>query len=197
MNSEFLKHLQSITPQGKAEEKRMFIPADVIKKEVEDAEELRKLDSIEELDESEQLIPNAPGQPKKAARKLSYALKNNKNVSPAMVRWSKKGVSHMKRVGANLDRELDAFKKSRGISEATRSKYLKIYGKHKVGRNEGDIEKADLAREMAMLRRGGATPEQMKAAAEARGRFRRYEKPDPSYNPHDKAMAKYRFANMA
>ena len=257
MNSEFLKHLKSVTPQGKAEEKKMFIPADVIKKEVEDAEELRKLDSIEELDEeskrtmrvakswykagrpeeshpksqaylssiqrdyrrkrrldtkkklevlqrqlgsiseAEQLIPNAPGQPKKATRKLSYALKNNKNVSPAMVRWTKKGVSHMKRVGKKLDTELDAFKKSRGISEATRSKYLKIYGKHKVGRNEGDIEKADLAREMAMLRRGGATPEQMKAAAEARGRFRRYEKPDPSYNPHDKAMAKYRFANMA
>ena len=35
MNSEFLKHLQSITPQGKAAEKRIFIPANVIKKEVE------------------------------------------------------------------------------------------------------------------------------------------------------------------
>lgn len=52
MNSEFLKHLQSITPQGKAAEKRIFIPANVIKKEVEDADELRRLDSIEQLDEA-------------------------------------------------------------------------------------------------------------------------------------------------
>jgi len=51
MNSEFLKHLQSITPQGMAAEKRLFIPADVIKKEVEDADELRRLDSIDELSE--------------------------------------------------------------------------------------------------------------------------------------------------
>ena len=35
-----------------------------------------------------------------------------------MVRWTKKGVSHMKRVGKKLDTELAAFKKSRGISEA-------------------------------------------------------------------------------
>jgi hypothetical protein len=131
MNSEFLKHLQSITPQGMAAEKRLFIPADVIKKEVEDADELRKLDSIDELD------------------------------------------------------------------EATRSKYLKIYGKHKVGSDESKMNLARLKRDMAMLQRGGADAETMKKAAAASGRFNRNEKPDPSYNPHDAAMAGYRFARKA
>lgn len=131
MNSEFLKHLQSITPQGKAAEKRIFIPANVIKKEVEDADELRRLDSIDELD------------------------------------------------------------------EATRSKYLKVYGKHKVGSDESKMNLARLKRDMAMLQRGGADAETMKKAAAASGRFNRNEKPDPSYNPNDAAMAGYRFARKA
>lgn len=131
MNANFLTHLNSITPDGKANERRIFVPADVIKKEVENADELRKLDSIEEL------------------------------------------------------------------NEATRSKYLKIYGKHKVGSDESNLNLARLKRDMAMLQRGGADAETMKKAAAARGRYDRGEKPDPSYNPHDTVMAGYRFARKA
>jgi hypothetical protein len=46
MNNDFLRHLQSITPQGKAEEKKIFIPADKFK-EMED-----ERDESEELDEA-------------------------------------------------------------------------------------------------------------------------------------------------
>jgi len=83
------------------------------------------------------------------------------------------------------------------LDEATRSKYLKIYGKHKVGSDESKMNLARLKRDMAMLQRGGADAETMKKAAAASGRFNRNEKPDPSYNPNDAAMAGYRFASKA
>lgn len=83
------------------------------------------------------------------------------------------------------------------LDEATRSKYLKVYGKHKVGSDESKMNLARLKRDMAMLQRGGADAETMKKAAAASGRFNRNEKPDPSYNPNDAAMAGYRFASKA
>jgi hypothetical protein len=83
------------------------------------------------------------------------------------------------------------------LKEATRSKYLKIHGKHKVGSDESKMNLARLKRDMAMLQRGGADAQTMKGAAAASGRFNRNEKPDPSYNPNDAAMAGYRFARKA
>jgi hypothetical protein len=84
------------------------------------------------------------------------------------------------------------------LKEATRSKYLKVYGKHKVGSDESKaLNLARLKREVAMLQRGGADAETMKKAAAAQGRFNRNEPRDPTYNPHDASMATYRFARKA
>ena len=138
MNNQFLSHLQSITPQGMAEEKKMFIPAS--KFEAKPGKKINMTPPLPAVDEQEEL------------------------------------------------EELD---------EATRSKYLKIYGKHKVGSDESKMNLARLKRDMAMLQRGGADAETMKKAAAASGRFNRNEKPDPSYNPNDAAMAGYRFASKA
>jgi hypothetical protein len=96
---------------------------------------------------------------------------------------------------ARLKSRFPALRKE--VQEATRSKYLKIYGKHKVGSDESKLNLARLKREMSILQRGGADAQTMKGAAAARGRYDRGEKPDPSYNPHDTVMAGYRFANMA
>jgi hypothetical protein len=107
MNNQFLQHLKSITPQGKAEEKKIFISA----------ERLKELEA-EELD------------------------------------------------------------------EATRSKYLKVYGKHKVGTDTGALELARKKHDAAIMRRGGASPEAVK-----RGLANEYG------IDHEVDMAKYRFAN--
>jgi hypothetical protein len=119
------------------------------------------------------------------------------NVAPNL--WG--GVSdadneHGRKYGAKmrLRRKGKTFGK---VQEATRSKYLKVYGKHKVGSDESKMNLARLKRDIAVLRRGGADAETLKGAAASRGRYDRNEKPDPSYNPHDAAMAGYRFANMA
>jgi len=97
----------------------------------------------------------------------------------------------------NMTPPLPAVDEQEELDEATRSKYLKIYGKHKVGSDESKMNLARLKRDMAMLQRGGADAETMKKAAAASGRFNRNEKPDPSYNPNDAAMAGYRFASKA
>lgn len=121
MNNQFLQHLKSITPQGKAEEKKIFIPASEFKD--------KKADPIEvESDEQEQL------------------------------------------------------------DEATRSKYLKAYAKHKVGTDTGKLELARMKRSAAMLRRGGADDETMRAGVADKGDMNTYNRV---------AMAKYRFANKA
>lgn len=103
---------------------------------------------------------------------------------------------HRRKINARigLERKGKIFGK---VQEATRSKYLKVYGKHKVGSDESKMNLASLKRDIAVLRRGGADAETLRGAAESRGRYVRNEKPDPSYNPHDAAMAGYRFANMA
>ena len=116
MNSEFLKHLQSITPQGMAAEKRLFIPADVIKKEVEDADELRRLDSIDELDEAAPDIgQNLKGMPRLSARKLAYALKKGGDRSKELDRHTRKMRSNARRWGNRLDSAMSDFSKRTGI----------------------------------------------------------------------------------
>lgn len=119
MDNQFLRHLQSITPEGKAAEKKLFIPADQFK-----AKEPEKIDmgDVEELD------------------------------------------------------------------EATRSKYLKAYAKHKVGTDTGKLELARMKRSAAMLRRGGADDETMRAGVADKGDMNTYNRV---------AMAKYRFAKKA
>ena len=112
MNNQFLQHLKSITPQGKAEEKKIFISAERLKELEAEAE------GMEEL------------------------------------------------------------------GEATRSKYLKVYGKHKVGTDTGALELARKKRDAAIMRRGGASPEAVK-----RGLANEYG------IDHEVDMAKYRFAN--
>lgn len=73
---------------------------------------------------------------------------------------------------------------AREISEATRSKYLKVYGKHKVGTDTTNLELARKKRDAAIMRRGGASPEAVK-----RGLANEYG------IDHEVDMAKYRFAN--
>lgn len=120
---------------------------------------------------------------------LKKAIKGSKrNIVKAMRKGDKKEASFW------LQNKRDAEEQ---LKEATRSKYLKVYGKHKVGSDESKMNLARLKRDIAMLRRGGADAQTMKGAAAASGRFNRNEKPDPSYNPNDAAMAGYRFASKA
>ena len=120
---------------------------------------------------------------------LKKAIKGSKrNIVKAMRKGDKKEASFW------MQNKKDAEEQ---LKEATRSKYLKIYGKHKVGSDESKMNLARLKRDMAMLQRGGADAQTMKGAAAASGRFNRNEKPDPSYNPNDAAMAGYRFARKA
>jgi len=122
MDNQFLRHLQSLTPEGKAAEKKLFIPADQFK-----AKEPEKIDMGDEVEVEE-------------------------------------------------------------LDEATRSKYLKAYAKHKVGTDTGKLELARMKRSAAMLRRGGADDETMRAGVADKGDMKTYNRV---------AMAKYRFANKA
>lgn len=121
MNNQFLQHLKSITPQGKAEEKKMFIPADKF--------EPKKAEKIEMHHDEEQL------------------------------------------------------------DEATRSKYIKAYRKHKVGTDTGKLDIEDAKRNAAVLRRGGADDETIRQGSFS-GKV-----PMSQYNKVN--MAKYRFGNKA
>ena len=60
MNNQFLSHLNSITPQGMAEEKKMFIPASKFEakpiKKINMAPPLPAVDEEEELDEGMQRV---------------------------------------------------------------------------------------------------------------------------------------------
>jgi len=75
---------------------------------------------------------------------------------------------------------------ARDIHEATRSKYLKVYGKHKVGTDTTNLELARKKRDAAIMRRGGASTEAVK-----RGINRDYGA------DYEIDMATYRFANKA
>ena len=50
MDNQFLRHLQSLTPQGKAAEKKIFIPADQFK--AKEPEKINMEPEIDELDEA-------------------------------------------------------------------------------------------------------------------------------------------------
>ena len=117
MNNQFLQHLKSITPQGKAEEKKIFISAERLKELEAEAE------GMEELD------------------------------------------------------------------EATRSKYIKAYRKHKVGTDTTKLDIEDAKRNAAVLRRGGADDDTIR-----KGSFRG-KTPISHYNKVN--MAKYRFGSKA
>jgi hypothetical protein len=120
MDNQFLRHLQSITPEGKAAEKKLFIPADQFK-----AKEPEKID-MEDFEE---------------------------------------------------------------LDEATRSKYIKAYRKHKVGTDTSKLDIEDAKRNAAVLRRGGADDETIR-----QGSFSS-KIPMSQYNKVN--MAKYRFGNKA
>ena len=121
MNNQFLRHLQSLTPQGKAAEKKIFIPADQFK-----AKEPEKINMEPEIDE---------------------------------------------------------------LDEATRSKYIKAYRKHKVGTDTTKLDIEDAKRNAAVLRRGGADDETIRQGSFS-GNV-----PMSQYNKVN--MAKYRFGNKA
>ena len=121
MNNQFLQHLKSITPDGKAEEKKIFIPADKFKPKTAD-----KIDMGNEVED---------------------------------------------------------------LDEATRSKYIKAYRKHKVGTDTGKLDIEDAKRNAAVLRRGGADDETIR-----KGSFTG-KTPMSHYNKVN--MAKYRFGNKA
>ena len=53
MNNQFLSHLQSITPQGMAEEKKMFIPAS--KFEAKPGKKINMTPPLPAVDEQEEL----------------------------------------------------------------------------------------------------------------------------------------------
>jgi hypothetical protein len=76
------------------------------------------------------------------------------------------------------------------LKEATRSKYLKAYGKHKVGSDESKMNLASLRRDMAVLQRGGASDEILKSypAIHARGGY---------HNQAEITTARSKFANRA
>ena len=120
MNNQFLQHLKSLTPEGKAEEKKIFIPADKFKPKTADKIDMGK---VEQLD------------------------------------------------------------------EATRSKYIKAYRRHKVGTDTTKLDIEDAKRNAAVLRRGGADDDTIR-----KGSFTG-KTPMSHYNKVN--MAKYRFGSKA
>ena len=123
MDNQFLRHLQSLTPEGMAAEKKLFIPADQFKAKVPE-----KIDMGDEVEVDE-------------------------------------------------------------LDEATRSKYIKAYRKHKVGTDTTKLDIEDAKRNAAVLRRGGADDETIR-----KGSFTG-KVPMSHYNKVN--MAKYRFGNKA
>ena len=127
MNNQFLSHLKSITPQGMAEEKKMFIPAS------------------------------------------KFEAKPTKKI--------------------NMAPPLPAVDEAEELDEATRSKYLKKYMKHKVGTDTTKLDIEDAKRNAAVLRRGGADDETIRQGSFT-GKI-----PMSQYNKVN--MAKYRFGSKA
>ena len=104
MSNQFLNHLNSITPQGRARETSIFVPAKDISEAVPDVGQ------------------NLKGMPRKAARKLAHASRNwregsgsLKDYEAARERWGKKMSSNAKRYGKKLDRALSDFSARTGI----------------------------------------------------------------------------------
>jgi 3-methyladenine DNA glycosylase Tag len=108
MNNQFLNHLNSITPQGRAKDTSIFVPAKDINEAVPDVGQ------------------NIRGMPKKAGRKFAQALHNLaqdrgslENYQAARERYTKKKASNAQRQGRNLDRAVQSFKKRMRMDEAT------------------------------------------------------------------------------
>jgi hypothetical protein len=104
MSNQFLNHLNSITPQGRAKDTSIFVPAKDISEAVPDVGQ------------------NLKGMPRKAARKLAHASRNwregsgsLKDYEAARERWGKKMSSNAKRYGKKLDRALGDFSARTGI----------------------------------------------------------------------------------
>jgi hypothetical protein len=108
MSNQFLNHLNSITPQGRAKDTSIFVPAKDINEAVPDVGQ------------------NIRGMPKKAGRKFAQALHNLaqdrgslENYQAARERYTKKKASNAQRQGRNLDRAVQSFKKRMRMDEAT------------------------------------------------------------------------------
>lgn len=108
MSNQFLNHLNSITPQGRAKDTSIFVPAKDLNEAVPDVGQ------------------NIRGMPKKAGRKFAQALHNLaqdrgslENYQAARERYTKKKASNAQRQGRNLDRAVQNFKKRMRMDEAT------------------------------------------------------------------------------
>ena len=108
MSNQFLNHLNSITPQGRAKDTSIFVPAKDLNEAVPDVGQ------------------NIRGMPKKAGRKFAQALHNLaqdrgslENYQAARERYTKKKASNAQRQGRNLDRAVQSFKKRMRMDEAT------------------------------------------------------------------------------
>lgn len=104
MSNQFLNHLNSITPQGRARETSIFVPAKDISEAVPDVGQ------------------NLKGMPRKAARKFAQALHNLAqgrgsltDYQAARERYTKKKASNAQRYGKKLDRALSDFSARTGI----------------------------------------------------------------------------------
>lgn len=115
------KLLRKALERGKEKE------AEEWKENIRNAEEHLRLRRIGRMDEAAPMekegFASKKGQPKKAARKLAYELARGRT-SGALQRWSKKGISHMKRVGAKLDREMYKSGISEGAVKASMEDWL-------------------------------------------------------------------------
>ena len=108
MSNQFLNHLNSITPQGRAKDTSIFVPAKDLNEAVPDVGQ------------------NIRGMPKKAGRKFAQALHNLaqdrgslEDYQAARERYTKKKASNAQRQGRNLDRAVQSFKKRLRMDEAT------------------------------------------------------------------------------
>ena len=108
MSNQFLNHLNSITPQGRAKDTSIFVPAKDLNEAVPDVGQ------------------NIRGMPKKAGRKFAQALHNLaqdrgslEDYQAARERYTKKKASNAQRQGRNLDRAVQSFKKRMRMDEAT------------------------------------------------------------------------------
>jgi len=108
MSNQFLNHLNSITPQGRAKDTSIFVPAKDLNEAVPDVGQ------------------NIRGMPKKAGRKFAQALHNLaqdrgslENYQAARERYTKKKARNAQRQGRNLDRAVQSFKKRMRMDEAT------------------------------------------------------------------------------
>lgn len=107
MSNQFLNHLNSITPQGRAKDTSIFVPAKDLNEAVPDVGQ------------------NIRGMPKKAGRKFAQALHNLaqdrgslEDYQAARERYTKKKASNAQRQGRNLDRAVQSFKKRMRMDEA-------------------------------------------------------------------------------